>query len=157
MQLETEWLMPSNSGRALARFRAVAFNKDTDLFRFALFVTGQFACILDCPDKDGDVYEFNVETPTLLIARSTCEQLLNDLTEWMKSNTPFTRTLCSSADQKCEVQLDTRADIISRVDHPAFTLFYDVFGFRYETFFIVDQSCVQIAKDGLYSILNNDE
>ena len=130
-----------------------AFHRDTDLLDCCVRLTGrtwshEASCDLDRLPKT-----YLIQLPSVRIARSVCHQLVDDLDGWLECRTPFERYLASSFEQTVTLGVGTREDLITTVEHPAVTFCYDDGRCRLEVFFVVDQSCLRIARDGLSAAL----
>ena len=158
-----EWCIPSNSGRRLVHFSLVVFHEETDVLEFDLTLSGQgLRGIRADADQSANehgnnqietVDRFKVLLPSLLIPRTACEELLGGFTAWLDLHSPFDRTLRSTEGASIVIQVDRREELITTDDHPVLTLYYEMSGCRCETFFVVDESCIRIARDGLASVL----
>jgi hypothetical protein len=156
MPATIEWNMPSNSGRSEIKFRAATLHKSTHHIEFSIELTGQawsHAGLKADPPVYDLIDDFRCNLPCVWIPRPACEDLLSDFETWLRSHTPFTRTLSLAPDPRLIVQIDEREEVVRSRDHPTFTFYYDRAGWSLEMFFQVDQSCIRIARDGLSAIL----
>jgi hypothetical protein len=154
MMIQTnEWSIPSNNGWNDITFEAGTLHRKSDVLECCIQLTGRNECAakLDAvpPEVDRVVQNYIIKLPTVLVLMPACDQLMIDFDRWLESYTPFERYLTSTSEQVVTLAVGRRDDLITTADHPAVTFCYDDGRCRLEVLFVVDQSCIRIARDGL--------
>jgi hypothetical protein len=87
------------------------------------------------------------------IAKLSCENLLMDFELWLTYGATFKREVETYLNSSIQFQLNQRRELISREDQPVFTFAYSVGSLKLEYAYVVDETCVRIAADGLRAVL----
>lgn len=68
---------------------------------------------------------------------------------WLGSYEPIHVVLSDSADQQVSISIGVREDLITSPRRPALTFRYTTAKLRLEQTFVVDETCVRAAREGL--------
>jgi hypothetical protein len=147
------WCIPSNSGWSNASFEALLCHATGDI-EFAVELSGKFWYRAHSNKTPSElVDDFHIKLPSVLIPKSACQELLRQLDSWLQERRAVAVTLASAPDQKMDLEIAERDDLITTVDQPAVTVCYDAPSCRLEVFFVVDETCVEHGKNQLQRIL----
>lgn len=158
MSRTSEWRIPSSNGFAEIIFDAQGFYSPSCLVEFKVSMTGKHwsrpGLLADPPEFERVVDDYDLVLSSVLVSKAACEDLCNDFGAWLMSHAPFARTLCSRPDQEFAIQVGTREGYEATLDHPILACTYSG-GCGIEVFFVIDESCVRIARDGLIRVLRS--
>lgn len=147
------WCIPANSGWSKASFEDAVCHATGEI-EFVVRLTGKFWYRAGTGQAASElVDDFEIVLPSVLIPKLACEQLLDHLNTWLRKRSAFVMSLASAPDQKLQVQISQRDDLITSVDRPALTVLYDAPSCRLEIFFVVDQTCVEQARSQLQRVM----
>jgi hypothetical protein len=159
MAIMDEWCIPSNNGWRQVKFEALVYHRSENLIEYKIELAGQCwrpsTSYAESTSNDDLVDEFRFALQSVLISMAVCKSLLDSFDGWLNAPAPFTCKLCSTFDQSLILSLGDRDDLITKTDHPACTIEYESAGGRVEVFFVVDQSCIRIARQGLARIIQS--
>lgn len=150
------WCIPSNGGYAMITCEAIVLHQAIDLLEHRVELVGNHWCrtdfLADPPEFAKVVDDFNITLHQVLIPASALTLLQNDFDNWLASYAPFTRVLCSRPDQELIVQIGPKEGYETTQDRPILTCTY-AGGCGAGVSFLVDQSCIRIARDGLSNVM----
>jgi hypothetical protein len=152
-----EWCISSNDGWNEIIFEAQVLHRKTDVVEYSVYMTGKrsYPSALEVTPSDHArvVDDYIIKLPAIAVSMSVCNQLMTEFDAWLDNNTPFERHLTTTSERIVTLELGTRNDLITTANHPAVTFRYDDGRCRLEVFFVVDQSCIRIAREGLATAL----
>ena len=157
MKQVNEWSLPSNDGWSNITFETRALHRKDCLLECCVYLTGRHECAVGqsavpC-NSDRVLDDYIIRLPTVSVSVSACDQLILDFDRWVGSSTPFNRCLTLTSEQVVTLEVGNRTDLITTTDHPAVTFCYDGGKCRLEAFFVVDQSCIRLAREELAATL----
>lgn len=159
MQPFGKWQMTSNRGWEHVTFEALRLIDATRQVQYQVHVEGQSWCrIGTCasPTEYTKADDFSIRLACVLVSVPGCVELLRLLDVWLACQEGFICTLTSPPHQTAVIQIDDQKDDLPVVrDKSYFTFFYMDGPCRVELCFLVDQSCIRIARDGLKEILQH--
>ncbi len=84
----------------------------------------------------------------ILLSRNKLELLREELTTWLREPHEFTLALGDES-QALVVSIGIRDDVICSIEKAACTIRYGTSRLAIESWFVVDQSCIRILRDGV--------
>lgn len=106
------------------------------------------------------VDDFLVVLPQILLSKECLKKFENNLNSWLLNSIEFSCQLTSfenSRRNRLLVSLGASDRLISSLDKPAFTIQYQGGAFLSGSWsFLVDQSCIRIAIDGLRMLIGSE-
>lgn len=151
-----KWLISSNDGRASIEFEFLANHQIPAVIEFCVTLSDKHW------DQNGlNVNEYNevdkcrLELFQVMVPLSECMELLKNFERWLNSFIHFTHTLCSDPGTELVVQIGQREDYIYDPEKPTLTFYFRQGSFCTEFYFVVDQSCIRIARDRLTFLLES--
>ncbi len=152
------WSMPSNSGYDSIQFETTDYLAEQKAFVFDIgFLRDQVSYNQQIPlsSFSENTHASSVILRSIQISEEACGILLQYLEQWLNTQEEFTQSIELLWKNSLVFQVACRDGFLTKKDHPMFTFYYSSGSFRLELFYVIDHSCVQIAKEQLEALLSS--
>jgi hypothetical protein len=163
-QLETQIEVLSNSGwnSLIFDFKKTFMVNNKRMILATLSVEGNFwnREYLLFPIEEDELanrYEltndYKVYLPQVILSEERIKEYHGCLESWLAKPFEFQLALSdnSETDTEISVSIGPRDDIISKIDHPVFSLNYNSFHMKAKWCFVTDYTCINLTLQGLNS------
>jgi hypothetical protein len=148
----------SNDGwnSATIEYKEAFSLNDNKLLLCGLRITGNFWGRKQSlfPDWEAELTEdFVVHLPQIIFSEKNLRKLSECLRNWLANPFEFELELSGIRDPQLIIFVGQREDLISKLDHPVFSLSYSTSRMKAEWRFVVDHSCISSMLEDLDSLL----
>lgn len=151
------WSIPSQNGWDRIDFEFQCLHEGLEWLEFHVNLAGRSwyePATRETPRKYvlADVY--SIKLLTVLISQNASYKLLEHFNQWLDSRSPFRCDLSPLSYELVSLELAIVGTTSTSADTPQLTFGYGVVACRTEVSFVVDQSCIRMARDSLYRVLS---